>query len=89
VTPAVTLKHKRLALLSTQLLTAENDRKNLQAAYEAASKASDPYTIRKFRLPSESRNCGKKISTLKEREDALLVAYTKEWPEVKRIEAQL
>src|SRR6266550_3626923 len=30
-----------------------------------------------------------RISSLKERRDALLVVYTPEWPEVKKIEAQL
>src|SRR2546425_1197449 len=87
--PGSNIEAQRLALLSTQLLTAENDRKNLQAAYEAASKASDPYTIPEVQASERIAKLREKISTLKEREDALLVAYTKEWPEVKRIEAQL
>ena len=43
--PNGNLEAKRLAMLSTQLLDAENDRKNLQAQYEAAKKESDSFSI--------------------------------------------
>jgi capsular exopolysaccharide synthesis family protein len=89
IDPSVNVEVQRLATLSNQLLAAENERKGLQAAYESAKKAADLYTIPEVQSSERIAKLREKISTLKEREDALLVAYTKEWPEVKKIEAQL
>src|SRR6266699_698471 len=87
--PGSNIEAQRLAMLSSQLWTAENELKNLQSAYEAASHASDPYTIPEVQTSDRIAKLRERISALKEREDSLLVVYTKEWPEVKRIEAQL
>ena len=43
--PNGNLEAKRLATLSSQLLDAENERKNLQAQYEAARKEPDSFSI--------------------------------------------
>jgi uncharacterized protein involved in exopolysaccharide biosynthesis len=87
--PNGNLEAKRLATLSGQLLDAENERKNLQAQYEAAKRETDPYSIPDVQNSDRIAKLRERISALKERRDALLVVYTPEWPEVKKIEAQL
>jgi capsular exopolysaccharide synthesis family protein len=87
--PAKDLDATRLATLSGQLLAATNERKNLQAAYEAARDAKDPYTIPEIQSSDRIAKLREKISALKEQRDALLVVYTPEWPGVKKIDAQL
>src|SRR5256712_7276824 len=87
--PAKDLDATKLLTLSSQLLTATNERKNLQAAYEAARDAKDPYTIPEIQSSERIAKLREKISALKEQRDALLVIYTPEWPGVKKIDAQL
>lgn len=83
------LEATRLATLSGQLLQAENDRKNLQAQLEAARKERDPFSVPDVNASGRVEKLRDRISALKERRDALLVIYTPEWPEVKKIDAQL
>ena len=83
------LEAAKLATLSGQLLTAENDRKNLQAQLEAARKEKDPFSVPDVNSSARVEKLRDRISALKERRDALLVIYTPEWPEVKKIDAQL
>jgi polysaccharide biosynthesis transport protein len=87
--PAKDLDAAKLLALSGQLLAATNERKNLQAAYEAARDAKDPYTIPEIQSSDRIAKLREKISALKEQRDALLVVYTPEWPGVKKIDAQL
>jgi capsular exopolysaccharide synthesis family protein len=87
--PEGNLEAKRLATLSSQLLEAENDRKNLQAQYEAAKREADPYSIPDVQTSGRIEKLRDRISQLEEKRDALLVIYTPEWPEVKKIEAQI
>jgi len=87
--PAKDLDATKLLALSGQLLVATNERKNLQAAYEAARDAKDPYTIPEIQSSDRIAKLREKISALKEQRDALLVVYTPEWPAVKKIDAQL
>lgn len=87
--PADNLEAKRLATLSSQLLEAENDRKNLQAQYEAARKESDRFSIPDVVGSARVEKLRERISNLQERREALLMVYTPEWPEVKRIDAQM
>ncbi len=83
------LELTRLQTLSQQLLTAENERKNLQAQYEAASREKDAYSVPEVQASERIAKLREKIESLKEKRDALLVVYTSEWPEVKKLEAQL
>lgn len=83
------LEATRLATLSGQLLTAENERKYLQAQLEAAKKERDPFSIPDVNTSARVEKLRDRISALKERRDALLIVYTTEWPEVKKIDAQL
>jgi len=87
--PNGNLEAKRLATLSAQLLEAENDRKNLQAQYESATKQGDQMTIPDVQGSARVDKLRDRISLLKEKRDALLIVYTSEWPEVKKIDAQI
>jgi succinoglycan biosynthesis transport protein ExoP len=87
--PNGNLEAKRLATLSSQVLDAENDRKNLQAQYEAARKESDSFSIPEVQTSARVEKLRERISALQERREALLMVYTPEWPEVKKIEAQI
>src|SRR6185295_13756751 len=68
---------------------AENERKQLQAQYEAAKREKDPFSVPDVTTSGAVEKLRDRISALKERRDALLVIYTPEWPEVKKIDAQL
>lgn len=87
--PGTNLEAKRLSELSSQLLEAENDRKNLQATYESAKKEPDPFSIPEVQKSDRIAKLRDRVSSLREKRNALLVAYTAEWPEVKKVEAQL
>lgn len=87
--PDGNLEAKRLMTLSNQLLEAENDRKNLQAQYEAAKASGDPFSVPEVVNSERLARLRDRISALREKRDALLVIYTPEWPEVKKIEAEL
>ncbi|MDQ1639497.1 MAG: polysaccharide biosynthesis transport protein [Pyrinomonadaceae bacterium] len=87
--PSGNLEAARLATLSGQLLQAENDRKLVQAQLESARKEHDPFSIPDVNASARVDKLRDRISALKERRDALLIVYTNEWPEVKKIDAQL
>jgi capsular exopolysaccharide synthesis family protein len=83
---------KRLSELSSQMLEAENERKEAQAQYESAResvKNNDMFSIPEVQKSAYILGLREKISELNQRRDALLVAYTPEWPEVKKIDSQI
>ncbi len=82
----------RLSTYSSQLQDAEARRKDAEAAYFAAMKTretSGPWSIPEVVKNDNIQKLRARISELKEREAALLVNYTREWPEVKKIEEQV
>jgi polysaccharide biosynthesis transport protein len=83
------LEATRLATLSAQLLTAENERKYLQAQLDAARSEADPFSIPDVNASTRVEKLRDRISALKERKDALLIVYTPEWPEIKKIDNQI
>ncbi|MFN2498981.1 MAG: GumC family protein [Pyrinomonadaceae bacterium] len=83
------LEAARLATLSRQLLDAENERKLAQAQLEAARREKDPFSIPDVNASTRVEKLRDRISMLKEKRDSLLIVYTPEWPEVKKIDAQL
>jgi capsular exopolysaccharide synthesis family protein len=85
----VNLPQQREQVYSNQLLEAENDARNLLAAYNAAKSADDPFTNPEVQKDELIRRLREKLSDLKERREALLQVYTKEWPEVKKLDAQI
>jgi len=89
LTPETNVEVPKLLTLSAQLLTAENERKNLQAAYEAAKNAGDPYTIPEVGSSDRILKLRENISNLKQKREALRTKYTDEWWEIKEIDNQL
>jgi succinoglycan biosynthesis transport protein ExoP len=87
--PGVDFKAQRLAKLSSQLLDAENDRKNLQALYESATSAADPNDIPEVAENKRIQTLRDKLDVLLQARDELLVIYTPEWPAVKKVDAQI
>ena len=83
------LEAQRLATLSAQLLAAQQERKQIQAQLEAAKTETDPFSIPDVNSSGRVEKLRDRISQLKEQRDALLVAYTPEWPAVKKIDAQI
>jgi succinoglycan biosynthesis transport protein ExoP len=75
--------------LSTQVLDAQDKRKTAEAVYNSAKAASDPFSVPEVQKSTRVNTLRERISQLKERRDALLQVYTKEWPEVKKVEASI
>lgn len=87
--PTADLEGTKLATLSSQLLAAENNRKNLQAIYESARGESDPYANPLVQENKRIEGLREKIDVLKQKRAELLVIYTEDWPEVKKIDEQI
>jgi succinoglycan biosynthesis transport protein ExoP len=87
--PADNIEARRLLELSTSLLQAQERRKQLQAEWENAKNAPDPFSVPEMQKTEYVAKLRENISALKEKRDALLQIYTPEWHEVKQIEAQL
>ena len=83
------LEATRLATLSGQLLQAQNETKQLQAQLNAAKSEKDPFSIPDVNASARVDKLRDRISALKEQREALLVVYTKEWPAVKKLDAQI
>lgn len=87
--PKTNLEVTRLATLSSQLLDAENETKEFKAKYEAARSQPDSFSIPDVQASKRVDMLRERISVLIEKRDALLVIYTPEWPEVRKLEAQI
>ena len=87
--PTLNVEGQRLGDLSRQVLQAENDRKKAQAIYLNAKNASDIFSVPEVQKSDRITEIQKRISELKEKRAALLVTYTKEWPEVKKMDAAI
>lgn len=85
----VNLEAKREEGYSNQLLEAENERRTLKAAYDAAKNSGDPMENPEVQKDEHIRKLRDELSDLTEKRNALLQRYTKEWPEVKAIDAQI
>jgi capsular exopolysaccharide synthesis family protein len=87
--PGSDLSAERLAKLSGQLLDAENKRKNLQALYESAASQTDAQSVPDVQDNKRIQSLREKLDALGQRREELLQIYTPEWPEVKKIDAQI
>ncbi|HEY0404616.1 MAG TPA: polysaccharide biosynthesis tyrosine autokinase [Pyrinomonadaceae bacterium] len=87
--PSSNLEAEKLAILSRNLLDAENERKNLQSIYESAAKETDPNAIPLVQDSKRIEMLREKIEDLEQKRAELLVIYTPEWPEVKKIDEQI
>jgi len=82
----------QLSTYSTQMQTSEAELEQAQADYNSAMETRNSAGIWAVPQVQADRNVirlREKISELKERKKALLVVYTEEWPEVKKINEQL
>ncbi|HEY0386020.1 MAG TPA: GumC family protein, partial [Pyrinomonadaceae bacterium] len=87
--PSSNLEAEKLAMLSRQLLDAENQRKDLQSVYEAATKEKDVNGIPQVAENNRVQILREKLDLLKQKRAELLVTYTPEWPDVKKIDEQI
>jgi capsular exopolysaccharide synthesis family protein len=87
--PSANLEGEKLAILSRNLLDAENERKNLQSIYETATKETDPNAIPLVQDSKRIEMLREKLEALEQKRAELLVIYTPQWPEVKKIEEQI
>jgi capsular exopolysaccharide synthesis family protein len=87
--PGTDLEAMRLATYSGQLLDAENRRRALEAAYKAAKDAPDPFSAPEIQKDERITRLRDKLSDLNEKRKGMLEIYTKEWPAVKQIDAQI
>ncbi|MFN2454871.1 MAG: GumC family protein [Pyrinomonadaceae bacterium] len=87
--PGANLAADRLGRISAQLLEAENARKEKQALYEGAAKASDVYSIPEIQEDKRAQALRERHDLLIEKRQELLVTYTPEWPAVKKIDEQI
>jgi capsular exopolysaccharide synthesis family protein len=82
----------RLGTYSSQLQAAEAERKEAEAAWKSAQETRDSagiWAVPQVQMDKNVQRLREKISELNERKAALLVNYTNEWPEVKKIDEQL
>ena len=79
----------RLDTLSGQLLAAENERKILQAAWDAAQRAASQEAIPEVQADKAVQEIKGKLRVLEQRRAALSVKYTSEWPEVRETEQEI
>ena len=89
LTTGQNVEDQRLAQLSSQVLQAQNDRKTAQAIYQSARSASDPFSVPEVQKSERVHILRDRLSTLKQQRETLLVIYTREWPEVKKLDAQI
>jgi succinoglycan biosynthesis transport protein ExoP len=83
------LTAERLGTISGELLAAENERKNLQTAYEAARRSSNPWAIPQIQEDKNIQELRQQIRGLEQRRAALLIRYTPAWPEVMQLEEEI
>lgn len=86
---ALDTEGQRLQALSNQALEAEDKRKAAQAVYLAAKANPDVMSVPEVRKSERINQLMERLSTLQERKAALEVTYTKEWPEVKKLQVSI
>ena len=89
IEPGNNVEVQRLSALSGQVLEAENQRKNAQAIYLSAKATKDVFSIPEVQKNERIVELQQRISVLEEKKAALLVTYTEDWPEVKKINVSI
>lgn len=79
----------RLSELNHLLLQAENERKNAQLAYELSRSLADVSTVPEIQRDPVIQELNKKLTELRQTQEQLLVEFTPEWPEVKKVNRQI
>ncbi len=80
---------ERLVALNQLLLQAETDRKNAQLAFEMSRSIADVTTLPEIQRDPVIQELNKKVTELRQQREQLLVEFTPEWPDVKKVEQQL
>jgi polysaccharide biosynthesis transport protein len=83
------LTGERVGLLSAQLLAAEDERKRLEADCEAAEAAADIWSVPQVAASRAVQEGRAHLRELEKRRQVLLQTYTEQWPEVKKLGAEL
>jgi capsular exopolysaccharide synthesis family protein len=79
----------RLAELNSLLLQAENERKNAQLSYELSRSVNDVSTLPEIQRDQIVQELNKKITELRQVREQMMVEFTPEWPDVKKVTQQL
>jgi capsular exopolysaccharide synthesis family protein len=79
----------RLAALNQSLLQAENERKNAELLYRMSREVADVTTLPEIQRDPMIQDLNKKLTELRAAREQLLVEFTSEWPEVKKIDQQI
>lgn len=90
--PGVNITDTRVTNYSSQLIEAENKRKQAEAAYHSADTAlknKDPWSIPEIQDDKSVQNLRQKISDLEEKKSALLTTYTEKWHGVQELNDQI
>lgn len=83
------LTGERVKVLSTQLLAAEDDRKQLEAEREAAKAAPDIWSVPRVAASKPVQEGRAQLRELSKRRTGLLQMYTAEWGQVKKLDAEI
>jgi capsular exopolysaccharide synthesis family protein len=86
--PGSDLESMRLSTYSSQLLEAENQRRSAIATYNAAAEAPD-FSAPEIQSDQRIQKLRERLADLKERRQAMLETFTKEWPGIKQLDAQI
>jgi succinoglycan biosynthesis transport protein ExoP len=87
--PMPNIQADKLAKLSTALLDEQSKLKALQALYDTAKNASDPNDVPEVADNKRIQDLRGKLDTLQQKRAELLMIYTEQWPDVKKIDAQI
>ncbi len=79
----------RLGALNQLLLQAENERKNAQLAFDLSKNVGDVTTLPEIQRDPLVMELNKKITDLRQQREQLMVEFTPEWPDVKKVTQQL
>lgn len=79
----------RYAELNRMLLTAETDRKNIQLSYELSRSVADVSTLPEIQRDLVIQELNRKLVDLRQTQKSLLVEFTPEWPDVKKVTQQI
>ena len=86
---ALDTETQRLVALSNQALEAENKRKIAESVYMSAKANPDLFSIPEVRQSVRINSLQERLSALREKKAAMEVTYTKEWPEVKKLQVAI
>ena len=79
----------RLGALNQALLQAENERKNAQLTYELSRNVADISTLPDIQRDPMIQDLNKRVTDLRALREQLLVEFTPEWPEVRKVTQQI